>query len=257
MVSSRGVEMTLNLMAPSFNSMDARSSGQSASLAVAGPMHAAVVPGSKQGGGRAKGAGGPPAAAPGGPQVASQGSFTERVPSAGGPAVGMTSPTQGLTLGGQNMASSHGGRQGPVGQHAQMKVSQRPAPGALSGATAVPTAPGTNLQAVLAAAMAKNSQGQQSQRTVQGGSNSSASANANSGTTARMGTAMTGPPVSSGGSPMLSMAPPTKISGANAAKSSSSAPSSFPVGQKGGIVPFVRWYASVDFGPKYCCTEHA
>lgn len=220
-------------------------------------VQAGAMGGSKAGGGRPKGSGGPspgPGSGPnggaggGGGQVVMQGSFTDRVPAVAGGAVavgagvgGKASPTGGLSLGGQNMGTGHGGRQGPVGQHPGGKSGQSGRPALVSGATAAPTAPGTNLQAVLAAAMAKNSQGQQTPRAPQGGSTGNASANAslnaNANVGSRMGTATAGPPALAGAAASLApIAPPTKSSGANpaTAKSSSSGKSPFPVSGKGG-----------------------
>lgn len=226
---------TLNLMAPTNAGMASRPSQQSGPSGVAATMqHQAAMGASKNSGARSKGTAGSNPAVSAALHSPTQVSFTDRLAVIGESVGEKAVPSQASNLGGQSIPTSQGGRPAQAGQHSQMKTGQSSRPTALSGATPAPTASGANFQAVLAAAMAKNTQGQPAQRALPVATAGNANTNVNAGSSPRMRTAMMGSPASSGAISPGSIGPPSKSSGLNLAKSSPSQKSGFPVSQKVG-----------------------
>lgn len=231
--SSRNqIGTTLNLMAPTNAGIASRPGVQTCPLGAMSPLQQHTVGGvSKQGGGRSKGTGG---SSPGAAMLhqATQSSFSDRLTGSAGSLVGKAPLAQGLSLAGQSIPTSQGG------QHPQSKINQRSAQGVLTGSSAASTAPVPNLEAVLAAAMANNSQSQQALRA------SSVSAAGNVGCTSRMGA----PAVSLGS---ISMGISSKSLGPNQVKSSSSQKLPFPIPQKVGAggAPMKRDSSPLSVGP--------
>lgn len=228
---------TLNLTASTDGGVACRSSMQSCALGVAVPVQQQAIGVSKHGGAKPKGTGGSNLANPAALHFATEASFSDRLALTSGSLAGKGPTSQELSLAGQTLLTSQVGRQGQVGQHPQTKKSQRVSHGALSGTTAATTASMTNFQAALAAAaMAKNSLVQQTQRPAPLGLSAATNAcvSATAGSSPRMGLVMAGSPLSPGTISLASMAPPCKSPGLNPSKSSSSQKSSFPVSQKVG-----------------------
>lgn len=240
---------TLNLMAPTNAGMASRPSQQSGPSSVTGTMqHQSTMGASKNGGGRSKNAAGSNSAGSAALHLQTQVSFTDRLAVIGRSVGEKSVPPQGLGLAGQSIPTSQGGRPAQAGQHSQMKTGQSSRLTALSGATAAPTASGADIQAVLAAAMAKNSQGQPAQRALQVAPAGNANTNVNAGSSPRMRAAMMGSPASSGIT-SGSIGPPSKSSGLNLAKSNSSLKSGFPVSQKVGAGAGKRDSSPSSVGP--------
>lgn len=213
--SSRNVGTTLNLMAPTHPNMASRSSVPL--------IQQQVVQTTKQTVARSRGANSP---SPAGTNQSALSSFSDRVSLAGASQPGKVS-SPGLLSGQQNATtSSQVSRQAQVLQTAQSKLNQRTSLGQLAVPTA-PTAPGTSLQVVLAAAMAKSPQLQQQQQ-------QRAQQAANSCSSSRLSAPHPSPPPSSPG-PLPPLPPVSKSAGLNPPKTGSSQKGSFPVSQKSAV----------------------